>query len=722
MYLPNGTYLVRNTITWKVTSHGNGCGPHMIGQSRKGTVIKLAKGTCPLGTEGLPVIRTGAGDENNFSKGIFNLTVLIDSNNAGAIGVLYVSDNNGMMSDVDVISADGKGMYGIQAAWYSGSLVGGNGPFIIRRTYIKGFDYGIRTGGSEGEMISWRGGADNQINRCATGTPRPSGQNSAVTGPHRKRLRGVSDKPLIFLIDLAFCLENCVFFARLLRIVVQITIEGQAKIGIWASSNDLFIDSLTSYNKCVAVQAEAPVMLTNAVLNCTGTNIPYAIRNFHTASFFRDIKAPGYNVAISSAGTVKAPLVTSFDEYTPVPPTSLFGTRTRSINLPAKYPPVIPWEPDFTKWAFIEDYKINGRTDVQALQAAIDDPAKTTICLARGKVYQIDAPVYLRGAIRRIYAAGGMFHKVNSNGMIVVSDGTEPAVIIEKESIDNCDSNPGPCLPIYKRTSRTLVLESLNMNDFHIEGAGDAFITDITSGRDYVNHAQARVYVWQWEGSCCIDSTLTVTSGMVRAVGGYDEGNGSMMYFLGGISEVLGYWEYSTSCNLRSKYIMAVRNDADVSVVGLFQQNFCNPWAGYTRLVSETRNSVTKVLGNAAGAGDVVCPSGGNISLFAAYDSTRVSQALSSAARQPHVTPQKNRRTGLFINRKTAGTEVVFSTTSGAPVTILAHDMQGRIISPAKASAVFPGSHRVVLPQTAGVVGIALTSQDVKTSRLIVVQ
>jgi hypothetical protein len=68
---------------------------------------------------------------------------------------------------------------------------------------------------------SWRGGADNQINRCATGTPRPSGQNSAVTGPHRKRLRGVSDKPLIFLIDLTFYLENCVFFARLLRIVVQ---------------------------------------------------------------------------------------------------------------------------------------------------------------------------------------------------------------------------------------------------------------------------------------------------------------------------------------------------------------------------------------------------------------------------------------------------------------------------------------------------------------------
>jgi hypothetical protein len=60
-------------------------------------------------------------------------------------------------------------------------------------------------------QIAWRGGADNQINRCATGTPRPSAQNSAVTGPHRKRLRGVSDKLLIFLMDWAFCLK-IVFF------------------------------------------------------------------------------------------------------------------------------------------------------------------------------------------------------------------------------------------------------------------------------------------------------------------------------------------------------------------------------------------------------------------------------------------------------------------------------------------------------------------------------
>jgi len=51
LYMPNGTYLVRNTFQWRCWANGNGVGPHVIGQSRTGTVIKLAKGTWPLGTE-----------------------------------------------------------------------------------------------------------------------------------------------------------------------------------------------------------------------------------------------------------------------------------------------------------------------------------------------------------------------------------------------------------------------------------------------------------------------------------------------------------------------------------------------------------------------------------------------------------------------------------------------------------------------------------------------
>jgi len=642
MYLPNGTYLVKNTITWKVTSHGNGCGPHLIGQSRKGTVIKLAKGTWPVGNELKGVIWTGAGDENNFNKGIYNLTVLVDSNNAGAIGIIYVSDNNGMMSDVDVISADGKGAYGIQSA---GGIagVGGNGPFIIRRTFIKGFQVGMRTCGSEGAMCS------------------------------------------------------------------QIRVEGQSKYGVWASCGDLIIDSLTSNDTCIAVEAEAAVFLTNAVLT-GGAPTQYGIRNFVTSSFFRDIKTTGYKFAISSVGTNRPPLVTSFDEYAPVAGISLNPPTLKSMNIPARFPPEVAWETDFTKWAFPENYKTGNLTDVQALQAAIDDVTKTTVCLTRGKVYQIDAPVHVRGTISRIYAAGGMLHKVNSNGTVIIDDGTAPVLMIQKVSIDNVDGSPGPDIHLYKRTSRTVVLESMGMIDWHIEGGGDTYITDITSGKCYVNHAQARVWLWQWEGTCCMDSTLTVSNGMVRAVGYYDEGNQSMLYFLGGISEILGYWEYSTTCNNSGEYLIGIRNDAQVSAAGIFQQNFCNPWGGYDQLVSETRGGTTKILYGSAGTGRVVSPAGASIALFTAYDSAAVRQALNTDARLP-VAQMRTDHASLSACPATAGMAVSFRTASAGPVTLIAYDLAGRIISVVNEHPAAAGLHRTMMPKIKGVACIQMRSQ-----------
>jgi len=658
MYLPNGTYLVDSTITWKVTSHGNGIGPHMTGQSRAGTVIKLAKGTWPLGTEAKAVIWTGSGDENNFNKDIQNLTVLVDSNNAGAIGIYYVSDNTGMISDVNVISADGKGMYGIESAWIAGStVIGGNGPFIIRRTYVRGFANGIRGLASQGGMIS------------------------------------------------------------------QIKIEGQSNYGIWVSGNDMIIDSLVSNNPCIAIQAEYPVFVTNAVLTYTGApDTIMAIRNFNTGSFFRDIKAPGYGAAIRSVGTVPAPTSTTVSEYSPVAVSTLFSTQTRTINIPARYPPVVAWESDFGKWAFPADYKTGGRTDVQALQAAIDDPTKTTVCLPQGTVLQIDGAVHVRGTIRRIHATGGMVHKVNSNGMFIIDDGSEPAVVIEKMSIDNCDGTAAVSMPIYKRTNRTLVLESLNMSDFHIESGGDAFITDITSGRNYVTNADARVYVWQWEGACCIDSTLTVTAGVVRTVGGYDEGTGTMLYFLGGISEVLGYLEYATSCGYGAANILRVVDNANVSACGVFQQNYCNPKAGYTRLVSETRNGITKVLGDAAGNGDVVSASGSRISLFTAWDSAQVAQVLPSAGVVLRAGSFADaRRIGLTACRRPAGVEVSWHNASTGPIEITAFDVAGRTIAVVRDRAMGNGIHRSMLPAWAGVAGIRVRSREGTAGTLLAI-
>ena len=633
LYMPNGTYLVKNTFAWKLNSSGNGVGPHVVGQSRKGTVIKLAKGTWP-GTEGKGVIQTGTGVEQNFSKGINNLTVLVDSNNAGAIGIIYVSNNTGLISDVDIISADGKGMYGIQSAGGVSGL-GGNGPFIVRRTYIKGFDVGMRACGSQSEMAS------------------------------------------------------------------QITLEGQHKYGLWATCGDLIVDDLASNDTCAAFQAEATVLLTHGRL-MGGSPTQYAIRNFNLSSYYYDIVTGGYKQAITSAGPNPFPKTTSFTEFTPVKPVSLFSTQTTSIHLPSKYPPEIGWEADFTKWAFPADYKTAGRTDVQALQAAIDDPTKTTLCLPHGTGFQIDQPLYIRGTISRIVGTGGTFHKSTSSGKIIFDNGTAPVVLIQRISIDNADGTSNPALPIVKQSERTLVVETSNMCDFQVAGPGETYITDITSGRNFVDNPQARVWMWQWEGAPADDSTLIVRNGMVRSVGCYHEGAGSKIFCLGGLTEMLGYWEYSGCTDKSSKYLVTIANNANVSLAGIWQLNFCNPWAGYTRLVSETRNGATKVLGNASGVGDVVCPTGGNISLFTAYDSAQVQQALQSGARTAAAAAKRSDR--ISVVKKPGGVEVLYRSTLPGPVTLAAYSLAGRVIAAAGEGQTSAGLHRMTIPRTAGIV------------------
>ena len=627
VYLPKGTYLVRNTFGWKLNGTGNGNGPVLIGQSRTGTVIKLAKGTWPLGTELKGAIQTGTGVEQNFNKSIRNLTVLVDSNNAGAIGIIYVSNNVGMISDVDVISADGKGAYGIQSA---GGLsgVGGNGPFIIRRTFVKGFQTGIRVGSTQGAVAS------------------------------------------------------------------QIRLQGQTRYGIWVTNNDLSLDSLTSNDTCPAIQAEAPIMLTHAVLTGGGST-QYAIRNFQTSSYFNDVVTSGYRAAISSVGTNRPPTTASFAEYTPVVPSTLFPSPGKAMNLPARYAPEIEWENDPAKWASIDDYKTGGRNDAQALQAAIDDPTKTTVCLPNKVTRTLSQPIYVRGTIRRIIGTGSQLGIVSkSTSQIIIDDGSAPQVILQ-----NLGARPDYG-QIIKRTNRTAIIETFEDGfDVVITGGGETYLTDLSLGNFSIDNPAARVYAWQLEGHNFGDSTFVIRNGMLRLVGWYQEYYGTRIVCDGGFTEILGFWAYATSCNNSGRYFLVVRNSANASAAGVFQQNFCTPWSGFARLVSETRNGVTKVLGNASGVGDVVSPSGGNIALYTGYDSAQVRNFITTDAQNSKpAAPGKEFR--LSVARTPAGVEVLYSVPRSGPVTLLAYDLSGRIITTGEKLATGPGIHRLKIPRT----------------------
>jgi len=135
VYLPNGTYLVKRGISWKMPPYT--IGPHLYGQSRKGAVIKLADSTFKSTTQAGIVVQTGGGVAQNFCRGLFNVTINTGKGNPGAIGVFWYSNNEGLMSDVDIISEDGLGVAGLRIGTVE------EGPAMARRVYIKGFGYGV---------------------------------------------------------------------------------------------------------------------------------------------------------------------------------------------------------------------------------------------------------------------------------------------------------------------------------------------------------------------------------------------------------------------------------------------------------------------------------------------------------------------------------------------------------------------------------------------------
>lgn len=138
VYLPAGTYKVSNTLRWV------GCCLTFRGDGAGATTIRLVDGAPGFGNAATPkaVIQTESGNES-FRQMVMDLAVDVGSRNPGAIGINYVSSNNGAMRNVLVRSTDGRGYAGLgmERSW--------TGPALIRDVEVRGFDHGVRVGPGE---------------------------------------------------------------------------------------------------------------------------------------------------------------------------------------------------------------------------------------------------------------------------------------------------------------------------------------------------------------------------------------------------------------------------------------------------------------------------------------------------------------------------------------------------------------------------------------------
>lgn len=435
LYLPNGTYMIRDTLDW-----GNGArlGPILQGQSRDGVTIKLEDEANGFRNPEFPkaLIRiANKGSADAFCMSVRNMTIDTGKGNPAAIGIQYMSNNQGAVRDVRIHSGDGQGVIGLDMAFTD--MIG---PCLIKNVEIHGFDVGIATGWTVASMT----------------------------------------------------LEH-------------IRLLGQKKTGLRNTGQCISVRGLVSKNRVPAVtntKSTSFMILIDATLNGMDGAVKYAAIENDAHCLLRNIKTPGYGVPLdSSMGEYKHNHPDFIEEFVSAPPVSLFPGIKRSLSLPIRETPDVPWEAPET-WANVIDFGADPsdkNDDTEAIQKAIDSGARTVYFphpLPAGKEktdrprgrYQINGTIILRGNVRRLIGGGGYWTMLTIGGesrgaVFAIGDEGPPAVIIEDFNVVN-----GVAAPFIRHSAdtRTVIMRHVNSIMFHTlyygeDGAGPAFFEDVAA-------------------------------------------------------------------------------------------------------------------------------------------------------------------------------------------------------------------------------------------------
>lgn len=139
LYFPNGTYLVKD----KLSMGNERDARHLIfqGQSKTGAIIKLVDNAIgfdnPAKPKPLFTMIEGGHQGQAFHNELFNLCFDTGKGNPGAIGMVFIANNQGAAMDILIRSGDGQGFAGFDASQPQ------PGPALIKNLTVEGFRRGV---------------------------------------------------------------------------------------------------------------------------------------------------------------------------------------------------------------------------------------------------------------------------------------------------------------------------------------------------------------------------------------------------------------------------------------------------------------------------------------------------------------------------------------------------------------------------------------------------
>ncbi len=528
LYLPNGTYRVTRTLVVK-----SRVGPWMYGESRDGTIIRLADGVQGVNS----VLRTHPNEDGPtsadwFMRNFRNFT--IDAgNNPGTDGIRWCSTNTGILQNLKVV---GNGKIGINAGF-----IGQSSPNLIQDVVVEGFEEGVRSQWNWGETLS------------------------RVT------------------------VRNC----RKLGVYVNATVVALEDLTVENTPQALFCDYPNDWTWWGGVVSLVGGRFTGgdpgkpAVLN---RSILYA-RDVRADGFKRVLESetPGGSVPGGRLDEYSShPARRLFDA-----PERSLRLPVRREPRPAWETDPGRWLCANGFGVVAGDDK----DDTAALQKAIDAAArqgKTTVYL-RGvgggdpNWYNVEGEVKVHGSVRRIIALG--FGRVlGEKGRFVVTDESAPSVVFQ-----NLDAFGGPPVTLENRSSgRALLAESCGVRILGT-GTGDLYVTDCPASVE-LTHPGQKLWARHLNPEGDSDTGLVRNAGGdAWILGMKSEGRGVRLRTSdGGRTELFGMFNYGSPYDEKDPRPLFDVDEARFSLLGLRELVFGGSAAPVK--VRERRGGMTRTL------------------------------------------------------------------------------------------------------------------------------
>lgn len=488
VYLPQGTWIVTDTLRWPKGEGGNGEKRTILqGAGMALTKIVVPPSTPGFGEKPKAVLWTGVKPAQRFRNAVRDLTIEIGAGNPQAIGMQFNASNQGTIRNVILRAAKDSGHIGLDMG-FTDEI----GPLLVRNLTVEGFETGIVT--------KW-----------------PVNSNTF----EHVLLRGQR--------KLGWHNYHQMVFARNLRSENAVTTLFNEKDSMGTVT---LVDS-----KITGASMEAPGMLNERQMYLRGVEVRghgIAVDHADKGRDKGDVKEAGVITEDTSHANVVSPFRFEGEKT--------FNDAGKVAHLPVKETPEVPWD---GQWVNLEAFGADpeGKQDSSAaLQRAIDSGAET-IYLPAGKEFFFDNEVLIRGAVRRIIGLEGRFH-TNGKAVWRLVDGSKdaPEVIVERMS----NRSGGHNIELRHESKRTLIVSSAI--GFRIEGhgSGDIFVDDLCGQLNLQKHGQSawcRQLNVEHQGTMCRNH-----GGKLWILGMKTEKIGTIIETLnGGITDAAGIFIYSNA-------------------------------------------------------------------------------------------------------------------------------------------------------------------------------